>query len=375
MASERLPISSLPDIVVHDIKNPLSCIQGCADTLLLSKCSPEQVEIMAHRIVSCCQRIEWMADDLLSLNAGGAQALTLRKRPVALAEVLRETVDGFEALCRQREVALLWQPDVAGVEVLADPLRLQQALANLLGNSLSHVSRGGRIAVSVTRDGADAVISVRDDGTGVAPEHRQRVFDESFQVSDGRQGSRGLGLYITKLIAEGHGGCVRLGPEGPGALFQIILPVLTPPTVAKPVVRTGPGTFADGTRVPLLVSSARVVRPAPPEAPPAPVGFLREFHSALLAAFGILCAGLLGVALRPLPAGPRAQGTDPFLFQRDPVMAQMAQVTRKLELGMPPAREVDSLRARPGWPRRLIVADAARPEMPALISSNGRARY
>lgn len=118
------------------------------------------------------------------------------------------------------------------VPVFADPARLRQALGNLVGNAVTHA--GSTVEVAVRGCGASVLLTVTDDGPGIAPEHLPHVFDRFYRVDPSRTrgtGGSGLGLAITKHLVEAHGGAVEAASTpGVGSVFTVRLPnPLAPP--------------------------------------------------------------------------------------------------------------------------------------------------
>ena len=109
-----------------------------------------------------------------------------------------------------------------------DAARLQQVLANLLGNAAKFSSSGGKVRLSLKRDGTDAVITVSDTGMGIAPDLIDRVFDPFLQATPGDSRGLGLGLHVVRRIVELHGGTVTAasGGLGMGTTITVRLPAL-----------------------------------------------------------------------------------------------------------------------------------------------------
>jgi two-component system CheB/CheR fusion protein len=124
-----------------------------------------------------------------------------------------------------------------GIEIVADAGRIEQAVVNLLSNAAKYTEAGGRVDLVVERDGAEAVIRVRDSGIGIGAEMLPRVFDLFAQGDNPRnrtQGGLGIGLTLVKRLVELHGGRVEAASAGPGAgaEFVVHLPAL-PATTAE----------------------------------------------------------------------------------------------------------------------------------------------
>jgi signal transduction histidine kinase len=118
--------------------------------------------------------------------------------------------------------------DLARAEIMVDPLRLDQALSNLLDNARKYSPDGSPIEITTSRPAADLVeISVRDYGVGIPPDRRERLFERYYQAhGDGFASGMGLGLYVSRQIVRLHDGDLRAEfPEDGGTCFVISLPV------------------------------------------------------------------------------------------------------------------------------------------------------
>ncbi len=129
-----------------------------------------------------------------------------------------------------------------GVIVEGDPVRLTQVFTNLVENAVKYSPRGARSEVSVRREGPDAVVVVRDQGRGVAPEDLDRIFEPFYQAASGPAAPRsglGLGLALVRRLVELHGGRVSVTSEGPGrgSTFVVRLPRAAPDRAAAPAAR------------------------------------------------------------------------------------------------------------------------------------------
>ncbi len=173
-------------------------------------------------------RITRLVDDLLLL-AKAEQTEFLRPEPIALQGYVHELWDGVTLLAPRRfELGELPRGTLT-----ADPDRLAQALRNLLANAIAHTApEQGLVRLEVRRAGGDRVLfEVRDDGPGIPPQERERVFERFHRTDAARDrasGGTGLGLAIVRAIAQAHGGRVAAGqaPEG-GALIELELPGFT----------------------------------------------------------------------------------------------------------------------------------------------------
>jgi signal transduction histidine kinase len=172
-------------------------------------------------------RLTRLVDTLLRLARGDAGTLRLSPEAVDLGELTRDVVGSLGILAEERQQRLtLIAP--AGIRVAADRLVLRDAITNVVDNAIKYAPKQSRIEVAVARDGADATVSVIDEGPGIPPEHRERIFDRFYRVDEGRSrgmGGTGLGLAIAKWAVEANGGRISVDSAGRGSVFRMVLPL------------------------------------------------------------------------------------------------------------------------------------------------------
>jgi signal transduction histidine kinase len=170
-------------------------------------------------------RLEMIVGDLLDLAKleGGGPAF--RHDAVQVRDLFNRAIERHGRACAARAIVL--SADIApGAEMVrGDPDRLEQAVQNLVANALRHTPDGGRIAMTGTATPEAVVISVKDNGPGVPPEHLPHIFERFYKADASRQalGGSGLGLSIVKAIVERHGGTISARNDS-GAVFDITLP-------------------------------------------------------------------------------------------------------------------------------------------------------
>ena len=212
----------------HELRNPLSAVRNAIAAATLDEASRGRALEIARRQTDQLGRI---VDDLLDVARITHGRVPLRKERVALAEILRRTVDGARALMDERGHSLTLTVPAEAIHLEADAARVEQAVANLLTNAAKYTDPGGTVTVTAERDGEDAVVRVRDDGIGIAPEVLPRVFDlftQGDRSLDRAQGGLGIGLTLVRRIVELHGGTVEAHSPGVrgGAEFVLRLPAL-----------------------------------------------------------------------------------------------------------------------------------------------------
>lgn len=227
-APERLK-SEAVSFLAHEMRTPLTSIKGYATTLLLEEAtfSEEKQREFIKRIDEECDTLVNLIHDLLESSIMDAGLMALEREPVMLPRLVEEIVHDFIEHNPKHRFLIDFPESFPLVQ--ADPDRLAQVLSNLLENAVKYSPRGGLIIVQGELRPHEAVVSVADQGIGIAPEHLNRLFEKFFRVKDGPSrgtvGS-GLGLPIARTIVESHGG--RIWAEsrlGEGSIFYFALPL------------------------------------------------------------------------------------------------------------------------------------------------------
>lgn len=227
----------------HELRTPLTVIRSSVELLRRSPGQP------APRVADTLADIEaevgnltGLVDDLLLLARSDSGAVTLEHVQVHLDDI---AADAAAALAKPAaEAGVRIEVDPAPAPVIGDPARLRQLVAILVDNAIRHSPRDGVVRV-VVRPGAapgigqapsaGATIAVEDEGPGVRPEDRERVFDRFWRAPGAPPGGTGLGLAIARWIAERHGGSIAVdGSEAGGARFTVRLPA-APAHPTRPV--------------------------------------------------------------------------------------------------------------------------------------------
>jgi signal transduction histidine kinase len=214
----------------HELRTPLNAIIGFSQVLqqeLFGEMNEKQEEYVDD-ILSSGNHLLSLINDVLDLSKVEAGQVELERAPFSLRDALERGV----VMVRERasgrglQLSLDLAPDVDLVD--ADERRVRQIVFNLLSNAVKFTPEGGRIVVSTERAAGEVRVSVSDTGPGVAPEDRERIFEEFQQTTVGAQQREGtgLGLALSKKLVELHGGriCVESGP-GSGSRFVFTLPL------------------------------------------------------------------------------------------------------------------------------------------------------
>ncbi len=217
-------------IVSHELRTPLHAILGWLQVLDRAGSNADHVRRAVQVIRRNAESQSTLIDDLLDLARIEQGKLALEMDRVRLDHIVRDAVESQREAAAAGGIALELHADVHA-EVLGDPVRLQQAVSNLLVNSMKFSQSGGRVSLRLHRQEPERfTLVVEDNGDGIEPEVLPYVFDRFRQGAAGgreRQGGLGLGLALVKHIVEAHGGEVaaRSDGKGKGASFTLRLPV------------------------------------------------------------------------------------------------------------------------------------------------------
>ena len=217
-------------ILAHELRNPLAPIRNAVEILNREGALAPDSQWALFAIERQVRQMARLIDDLVDIARITSDRLELRKERVDLASVLRSAIETTQSLVKaggQEFTVVL--PD-APIVLDADPIRLAQAVSNLLHNAAKYTERGGRIWLIAERSGDAATITVRDTGVGIPAAvlpHVFEMFTQGEQVRARTFGGLGIGLTLVKRLVEMHGGTIAAESAGQdkGSTFVIRLPV------------------------------------------------------------------------------------------------------------------------------------------------------
>jgi len=218
MRSERLAlVGAMANSIVHDLKNPIQAIRGCAD-LINERCDVE-TQALASIIKRSSGRMLDMAQELLDF-AHGQSSIVLRRAPL---EVILAEIDLELPVLVPLSVQLCREIEPVG-DVLVDPPRFARMLLNLTKNAIEAMPNGGILWLRVRQRGGRVLFGVSDTGCGIPPEMLPKVF-EPF-VTFGKAKGTGLGMAIVKNVVEAHNGTIKITSEvNVGTAIEISVPL------------------------------------------------------------------------------------------------------------------------------------------------------
>lgn len=226
-------------VLAHELRNPLAPIRNALQLIRMTGDDGQTLQSATDLLERQVGQMVRLVDDLLDVSRIDRGKIELRKERIELAFVVNPAVEAALPLCERMGQELIVVLPEHPVYLNADPARLTQVVANLLNNASKFTNTGGRISLSVEREGDSAVIRARDDGIGIARDQIAHIFDMFTQVDSSRERSvsgLGIGLTLVKNLVEMHGGAVEAHSEGlgRGTEFVVRLPVLVEPVKPSP---------------------------------------------------------------------------------------------------------------------------------------------
>ena len=214
------------DDLAHDMRTPLTRLRGTAELALRDGGNPAEARSALAACIDETDRVLHLLEVLLDVSAAEAGALTLWRERLDLRALATRAADLYREVAEQKNIRI--EPDLpAPAEMEGDPVRLGQALSNLVDNALKYTPEGGRVSIAVAAEPGAVTVTVDDTGPGVPAAERDAVWRRLYR-GDASRSQRGLGLGLTlvRAVAEAHGGSATVGDApGGGARFQLRFPV------------------------------------------------------------------------------------------------------------------------------------------------------
>jgi signal transduction histidine kinase len=220
--------SELVATVSHDLKQPLSVMNGYLELLQMSHHLDPRGENFVRMIARSIDHMRHLIDDVLDL-AKIESGIALQLEPLQIEKLILECIENVSGLAENKsmQIASDFAPDLP--KIAGDPNRLQQIFSNLIGNAVKYTQRGGSVHVMIEALDHNLRFTVRDNGMGISPEEQAHIFDRFYRVrrpeTENIEGT-GLGLAIVKKLIEAHKGTIGVESSvGEGTAFYVTLPI------------------------------------------------------------------------------------------------------------------------------------------------------
>lgn len=213
--------------VAHEFRTPLTSLHMAIHLCLEEKAGPvteKQLDLL-HAARQDCERLQNITEDILDLARLQAGTSATARNPEDPREMAREAVDAHRAIAEEAGVALTCEVEEPLADVAVDREAVQRVLTNLVTNALRHTGRDGAVRVAVKAREGRVRFEVIDTGSGIAPEHQERIFERFYRVPGAQRSGAGLGLAIAREIVQRHGGAIGVdSTPGAGSTFWFTLP-------------------------------------------------------------------------------------------------------------------------------------------------------
>jgi signal transduction histidine kinase len=222
--------SAFLSTVSHELRTPLNSIRGFVEIILSGRTgplSPLQQDFL-QSVQESTKQLHRLVEDIMQLSLAEAGKLRLECVPTDMNDLAMRVARQMRPQAEASGVTLELALNGTLPEIECDPARVEQMLANLIGNAIKFTPTGGLIHIGSSHERDGVRLSIRDTGPGISDDEQRKVFDRLYQVQHGLNrgyGGAGLGLTIVKHLVEGHGGRIDLVSQvGQGSTFSVWLP-------------------------------------------------------------------------------------------------------------------------------------------------------
>jgi signal transduction histidine kinase len=214
--------------VSHDLKQPLSVMNGYIELMIMQQSVTQQGLNSVHMIRKAMQNMRQLIDDLLDL-AKIESGIKLNLEALQVEQIIQDCIDQVKPAAQNKAITVINNINEILPRVMADRSRMRQILINLIGNGVKYTGTEGWVKIGAEIKGSSLRIMFQDNGMGISPEDQIHVFERFYRVrrpeTDNIEGT-GLGLAIVKSLVEAHGGQITVESKlGEGTTFYLVLPI------------------------------------------------------------------------------------------------------------------------------------------------------
>ncbi|HEX5657897.1 MAG TPA: hybrid sensor histidine kinase/response regulator, partial [Polyangiales bacterium] len=221
----------LIEVIVHDLKNPLAAIAANAEFLTMARELNEDFRDCSNSIASAAENMLRMVHNMLDVSRAEDASLVMHPENIDLGALVHETCSLMTRRAEEKRVTLVGEAASKNLIVRADRDLLRRTLENLIDNAVRYTPNGSRVTMSAVAQESEIAITVADEGPGVPPAQRERIFEKYAQLDRSedraqKRFGRGIGLAFVKLAVVSHGGRIWVDENHPrGSRFELRFPL------------------------------------------------------------------------------------------------------------------------------------------------------
>ena len=222
----------------HQLRTPLTSVKGYLSMVLegdAGKLNPTQHQLLEQAFASS-QRMVYLISDFLNVSRLQTGKFTIERTPVILSRIVQQEVDQLKSTAESRNLTLECSVPSSFPVLQMDESKLRQAIMNFLDNAIFYSRPGGTIKIDLVKSAKDVALTVQDQGIGVPPSERHRLFAKFYRATNARTArpdGTGIGLFMAKKVVIAHGGSIIFNSvEGKGSTFGFRLPLKQPASLA-----------------------------------------------------------------------------------------------------------------------------------------------
>ena len=211
----------------HELKTPLTAISGYSEILSMTKPTEKQIEKCSKEIQANTLRMKTLIDEMLQLSKMDAQSNALDTEEFSLATLCSETIDELRVVAKKHDIDIKISGDAT---LVGNYKEIMMLVKNLVSNAIKYNKDGGYVNIDIKSTSKAVILSIKDNGIGIAKENQDKVFERFYRVDESRgtnhdESSTGLGLSIVKEVVEDHDGEIELKSDlGKGTEFIVTFP-------------------------------------------------------------------------------------------------------------------------------------------------------